>query len=142
MKKIYFILIFIIILFFAYYFWQNQLSKNQEIIRPLRKNFFQEKVNRNQKRENENSPISGFFLEVVNPKNGIVVNSPLITVSGKTAPLAEVYVNDQLTKADSQGNFSLSINLDEGENLLLVSANDEQGNFETKELLVTLETLE
>lgn len=59
-------------------------------------------------------------------------------VTGKTSPFAEVFINDQTVKADKDGNFSLKISLDEGENQVLVSANDSDGNVAEQNLTVNV----
>lgn len=81
-------------------------------------------------------------LEVYQPKDKATVNSSTITVAGKTSALADVFVNEKELKADSNGNFSTNLNLDEGENIITVIVSDEQGNYAEKELTVTLETVE
>ena len=40
------------------------------------------------------------------------------------------------------GNFSVNYNLDEGENLLTIVANDQAGNYAEKEMTVFLQTQE
>jgi hypothetical protein len=84
----------------------------------------------------------GLTLEIIEPKENAIYNSPLIKVSGKTSAYAEVYVNDIQTKADEKGYFSLNYNLDEGENLLTITANDQDGNYAEKEITVFLQTQE
>jgi len=83
---------------------------------------------------------SGLTLEITEPKANTTYNSPSIKVSGKTNANAEVYVNDIQTKADGVGNFSVNYNLDEGENLLTIVANDQAGNYAEKEITVFLQT--
>jgi hypothetical protein len=85
---------------------------------------------------------SGLTLEIIEPKANTNYNSPSIKVSGKTKANAEVYVNDIQTKADGSGNFSVNYNLDEGENLLTIVANDQAGNYVEKEITVFLQTQE
>lgn len=75
-------------------------------------------------------------LTVSQPANGINVTSPSILVKGNTAPNAEVSINDKDTTADTYGNFTANINLDEGENSIFVTASDNEGNFAEKELSV------
>jgi hypothetical protein len=88
-------------------------------------------------------PVSqGLTLEVIEPKENATYNDPSIKVSGKTSAYAEVYVNDIQTKADEKGYFSLNYNLDEGENLLTITANDKNGNYAEKEITVFLQTQE
>lgn len=83
-------------------------------------------------------PISQeIILEVTQPANGATVTSPNLTVKGKTAPRADVFVNDEELKANASGNFSTVITLDEGENTIVIAANDSEGNSTEKELIVT-----
>jgi hypothetical protein len=76
-------------------------------------------------------------LTVNTPKNGSTVNSSLITVSGKTAPNAEVFINDVDTVADATGAFSVKIILEEGDNMIVVVANSPDGKFAEQEMTVT-----
>ena len=80
------------------------------------------------------------FLQVNEPKENTIVNSQAITVTGKTIPLGFIFVNDQEFKADSNGNFSTTVILDEGENYILIVVSDEYGNSLEKDILVNLET--
>lgn len=80
---------------------------------------------------------AGLSLAITQPINGAQFTTARIIVSGKTAPRAEVFVNDLELSANSTGNFSTSLTLDEGENTILVVANDEQGNSNEKEITVT-----
>ncbi len=79
-------------------------------------------------------------LSILSPVDGAVVNQPNLTVKGKTAPLASVYVNDLELNADSQGNFSTTIILIEGDNLIYFLAHDNVGDAVELEVTVTLET--
>lgn len=81
-------------------------------------------------------------LEVTSPADGAKLTSATTTVKGKTAPMADVFINDKETKADSNGNFSLSLSLDEGENQIVVIVNDSLGNSAEKDILVTVQTFE
>lgn len=84
----------------------------------------------------------GLILEVTQPKDKTTVNSPEVTVAGKTNAGVDVFVNEKELKADNGGNFSTTLNLDEGENVITVVVSDNQGNYAEKELIVTLETIE
>ena len=75
-------------------------------------------------------------LEVVSPKDGEIANKQMLTVKGISSPGASVAINDVETKADKDGNFSISIKLDQGENTVIVLANDEAGNIAEKDLVV------
>lgn len=80
---------------------------------------------------------SGLNLQVTQPSDGAIVTKSTITVSGKTTANAEIAVNDLNLKADGQGNFSTTLMLDEGENIIAVVANDSAGNYAEKQLTVT-----
>lgn len=79
-------------------------------------------------------------LEVISPMNGEMLTSSIVTVRGRTVANAEVLINDKDTKADAQGNFLTTLNLDEGENIINIVANDSEGKSAEKELTVTFET--
>jgi len=71
--------------------------------------------------------IQEITLTVDSPTQGQVVTSPSLTVSGTIVPSAEVTVNEFELKADKSGKFSTTITLEEGENTIVVTANDETG---------------
>lgn len=73
------------------------------------------------------------------PKDGSTITSPKIQLTGKTVPRGEVFVNDAGTKADARGIFKVNLTLDEGDNYILVFANDEDGNYAQQEMTVTYE---
>lgn len=76
-------------------------------------------------------------LSITTPTPGQVVTLDRITVSGNTSPGADVFINDVETKANAAGQFSAKLILDEGENYILVVANDVNGKYAEKELTVT-----
>ena len=78
----------------------------------------------------------GLFLEVTSPVNGATVSDPILVVSGKTEPNAEVFINESELTADSQGNFSTTITFEEGENVVVITASDDDGNYAERELTV------
>lgn len=91
------------------------------------------------------TPIStnaGLTLIVTNPTTGQTVTTAQVTIKGKTSPKAEVFVNDAELVADASGNFSQVVVLEDGENYILVVANDVDGNFAEKELSITYEPAE
>lgn len=83
---------------------------------------------------------SEISLTISSPANGATVTTALVVVRGKTKPNAEVFVNDESTVADGSGNFSVSLTLDEGDNPIVVSANDEDGNVAEKEFNVNFDS--
>lgn len=75
-------------------------------------------------------------LKISSPQEEENFNTSRITVSGNTSPNAEVFINDKELKADKNGLFKTSLDLEEGENYLFISANDEWGNFAEAERTV------
>jgi hypothetical protein len=80
------------------------------------------------------------LLEIISPENNVKVSTSNITITGKAKPNAEVFVDDMELIADSQGNFSLNYQLEEGENEIVIVANDDLGNYAEKDLVINLET--
>ncbi len=79
-------------------------------------------------------PTSEILLDVVIPEK---VSVPILAISGSTTPGADVFVNETETIAGLDGRFSLTYQLDEGENTVIIVANDENGLFAEKEVTVT-----
>jgi cytoskeletal protein RodZ len=91
-----------------------------------------------QTQDEQSQGVKDFFLTVRSPVSGTTQSSKSLTVKGKTTAGAEVFVNDTEGKANTNGDFSINITLDEGENTVLVIANDSAGNSLEKELTVTV----
>ena len=87
----------------------------------------------------EKVKVSTLTLHIGNPAAGQVLKESTLKVSGVTSPKAEVAINDIELVADGQGRFSGSIELDEGENTIVIVANDTDGNYEEEELVVIYE---
>jgi len=83
---------------------------------------------------------SGMSLDIIAPADKAIVTVSPIEVKGKTLPGETVFINEKEMKADSMGNFSTTIVLDEGENYIIIVANDKDGNYAERDLIVTLET--
>lgn len=83
---------------------------------------------------------SEITLTITSPTNGATVTTATTVVRGKTKPNAEVFVNDEDTIADANGNFSVTLSLDDGENPIVVSANDADGNIAERELSVNYDS--
>jgi len=139
------IVFFILLLIFGFLFF---LIKKQNRTNFRLQNIFQNdgqgsQTNRDQSIISTANPVEqGLILEITEPKENTTYTSSSIKVSGKTSSNAEVYVNDIETKADIDGNFFVNYNLDEGENLLTIVANDSVGNYAEKEITVYLQTQE
>ncbi len=80
------------------------------------------------------------FLTVTEPKDKATVNSSSVTIKGKTTAGATVFINDKEVRADNGGNFSARATLEEGENTVVIVANDADGNYIEKEIMITLES--
>jgi cytoskeletal protein RodZ len=61
-------------------------------------------------------------LEILTPKDGAIVLSRTITVSGKTDSNATVFVNNDNVSLDKDGNFKKSINVFPGKIIIKVKA--------------------
>lgn len=97
----------------------------------------QNESNNSAQTKGNNAPIENIPLAITYPKDKSTVASSAITIKGQTTPNAEIAVNEIDTKADSSGNFSAAVSLDEGENTIIVVANDQNGNYSEKEVTVT-----
>lgn len=85
---------------------------------------------------------TSLMFQNISPSDQSTVTSPYITLRGKTSAGAEVFINDRETTSDAQGNFSVQITLDEGENPIMIVANDVNGNVGETEITIYYETNE
>ena len=83
-------------------------------------------------------PPTGFYLEVLQPPDGGIVEIDKVEIRGHTSPGAVVSVNGEIAVADNQGAFALTIALEEGPNIIEVIASDEEGNEARANLTITL----
>lgn len=68
-------------------------------------------------------------LSILEPQDEAVVREGLLRLAGRTAPDAVVSVNGRILRAiDEEGNFTTTLTLSEGPNLIEVIATDYQGN--------------
>lgn len=75
-------------------------------------------------------------LDISSPKDGDSVNTSSITIVGQVDPGSTLSINEHLQIVDPNGNFQASINLQNGDNNLKITATDTAGNQTTKQLLV------
>lgn len=80
-----------------------------------------------------------FLLKVTEPVDAAVINQDTVIVKGQTAPGATVSVNEEVGKADGSGNFSITVDLDEGIDAIDVIAINENGDAAEVLLLVTVD---
>jgi len=78
-------------------------------------------------------------LEIIFPKDKdkFFDKDKQINIKGKTEADVNVYANGRFSAADSNGDFSVGLNLKEGENKIQVKVKDKAGNEATKEITVT-----
>jgi hypothetical protein len=76
-----------------------------------------------------------FFLEVASPQDGVTVKTSQIEVRGRVSLGSEIFVNDKEVNHDSNGNFSIKIDLVEGVNPILIVAGNEVGDRETERVV-------
>lgn len=76
-------------------------------------------------------------LTVVQPEDNTIIDTNKIEVKGTTGPGAVVSVNNEIATADSQGNFAVTITLEEGPNIVEVFTSDESGNEANLTLIVS-----
>jgi hypothetical protein len=75
-------------------------------------------------------------LTITSPANNSSLTSPTLIIKGITSPKADIFVNDSQVIADAQGNFTVQVTLDEGENFLVITANDAAGNYSEQDVSV------
>lgn len=76
-------------------------------------------------------------IEISEPENGSTITlrkNQITTIKGITEPNAKIFINGRLSYADSEGNFSGTYTLEEGENKVLVKAVDKAENESETEL--------
>ena len=69
-----------------------------------------------------NKIISPPFLLVKTPANNLIVEEMTINVSGQTEKEVDLYINDRPLLIDQQGDFSIDLNLQKGENIIKITA--------------------
>lgn len=79
-------------------------------------------------------------LVIDSPISGSRTNQTDMTVSGSTDPDVAVRVNGSPTIVNSQGKYSASVRIREGENKITVTATNRAGIVETQELTVIFES--
>jgi hypothetical protein len=84
--------------------------------------------------------VSQILLTVSGPVNGSTVTTSSVSVKGITTPKAEVFINDKSVIADALGSFSVPVTLDEGENTIVIAANDSNGNYSEQDLIVSYDS--
>lgn len=78
-------------------------------------------------------------IEIESPTDGTEIElrkNQITTIKGFTEPKSKVFINDRLVYAKADGSFTMSLNLEEGENKLIFKVEDRGGNVSEKEITV------
>ena len=81
--------------------------------------------------------VSQITLALTSPSDKSTVTVASVVVKGHTVPAADIFVNDTEVTADAGGNFTAQVSLDEGDNIVTVTANDSNGSYAEKDFTVT-----
>ncbi len=76
-------------------------------------------------------------LEITEPTDNLTTNNQEIKVKGSTDKETYVRVNDLPVVVDANGGFETTVRLKDGDNQIVITAQDIAGNMETKSLKVT-----
>ncbi|MGA2911864.1 MAG: hypothetical protein ABSE17_04530 [Candidatus Levyibacteriota bacterium] len=90
------------------------------------------------------TPKPAVYLSLSSPDDEIVVGNSTLTVSGKTNPNATIIIytadGQQVIQPSNQGDFSTTLTLDDGENLLKLTSILPGGETNTVQRTVTYST--
>jgi hypothetical protein len=90
------------------------------------------------------TPRPNVYISLTNPDDETIVSSKTLTVSGKTNPGATIIIyttNDQqVIQPSTQGDFSTTLTLDSGENLLKITSILPSGDTTNLQRTVTFST--
>lgn len=71
------------------------------------------------------------------PESGTTVDSSSVVVRGTTGKHVNVAINDQDLVSNTDGTFTATVLLDEGDNYISIVAYDDLGNSAEREIMVT-----
>lgn len=90
------------------------------------------------------TPKPTIFLTIDTPNDESVTANPTVTISGKTTPDATIIINntdtDQVVNPSATGNYSITLDLSSGENLITITAVAADGSEINKKLTLTYST--
>ena len=79
------------------------------------------------------------WLQVLSPLDEAVVNTPQVDVTGSAPAGTVLSINEEILIVGIDGQFKVTVLLEEGPNLVEIAASDENGNEMTALLTVTYE---
>lgn len=114
------------------------------ILKPGENTIMAKAVTEDNKESNFSAPITVIYkkdppkLEISSPSDGqsFSKEEKSVNVSGKSDADIKVTVNDFWAIVDTEGNFSYTLKLNDGENKIKVAATDQAGNKTEKEIKV------
>ncbi len=90
------------------------------------------------------TPKPSIFISINSPQSEAVLDKKIVTVSGKTAANAKIAaigpIDQESGIASSQGDFSMTLNLDSDQNIINVTAIAPNGETATTVITVTYST--
>ncbi len=78
-------------------------------------------------------------LEVYRPKSNTVVTQAAVEITGKSSPDASVLVNGDSVSLDSEGNFSITVYVQKGQNFITVESLNSFGRKAQETILVVFQ---
>ena len=81
-------------------------------------------------------PLQPFVLEIIEPKNQSVTTERLVRVVGLTGSSATARVNGLPVPVNQVGEFSTTVRLDEGANVIEIVANNEDGQELSEDIAI------
>jgi cytoskeletal protein RodZ len=76
------------------------------------------------------------YLLIYSPNQGAIVTKSPVLIEGKTSRGASLRINGQLVSVNADGGFKQEVALEEGDNLIMISAVNKAGKKTEKELVV------
>lgn len=77
-------------------------------------------------------------LFISSPKNGMIISSNIVAVSGKTDPYATVTVNSENVYVDLSGSFKKTLYLYSGNDTVIITAKNRYGKATKKEIQISV----
>lgn len=121
----------------GFLFFNNRLTRSKELKEAA--SVSSEKTSQQESKRDMGAVENSLKLQITSPSHQSSVMSSYITLRGKTVAGADVFVNDKETVADGNGDFSVGLTLDEGDNPIIVVANDAGGNTSEQEIIILYE---
>ena len=82
---------------------------------------------------------SGLWLQILSPLDEAVVDTPQVDVLGSAPAGSVISVNDEILIVGSDSQFTVTVLLEDGPNLIEIIASDDDGNELTTLLTITYE---